>query len=121
MSLSAVTTTVLPFPTARPRTPGLEAFRAVLRYGRGMTLTNGNALAGRLAKLAFDLGVSLWLSSPAKELIVKNGTVKGAIVEKEGKPIQVTAQRAVVLACGGLPAPLPRRPAGRRARHVLRS
>ena len=36
----------------------------VLRHGRGMTLTNGNALAGRLAKSAFDLGIPLWLSSP---------------------------------------------------------
>ena len=31
-------------------------FAQVLRYGRGMTLTNGNALAGRFAKSAFDLG-----------------------------------------------------------------
>ena len=28
--------------------------RDVLRHGRGMTLTNGNALAGRLAKSALD-------------------------------------------------------------------
>ncbi len=31
----------------------------VIRYGRGMTLTNGNALAGRLAKSAFDLKIPL--------------------------------------------------------------
>jgi hypothetical protein len=36
----------------------------VMRYGRGMNLTNGNALAGRLAKSAFDLKIPLWLSSP---------------------------------------------------------
>ncbi len=84
-------------------------FAQVLRYGRGMTLTNGNALAGRLAKSAFDLGVLLWLSTPAKELIVENGTVKGAIVEKEGKSIQVIAKRAVVLACGGFPHDVARR------------
>src|SRR5436309_7102405 len=29
----------------------------VMRHGRGMTLTNGNALAGRLAKTAFDLDI----------------------------------------------------------------
>ena len=34
-------------------------FFQVLRYGRGMLLTNGNALAGRLAKSAFDLGIPL--------------------------------------------------------------
>jgi succinate dehydrogenase/fumarate reductase flavoprotein subunit len=84
-------------------------FAQVMRYGRGMTLTNGNALAGRLAKSAFDLGVLLWLSAPAKELIVENGAVRGAIVEKDGKPIQVNARRAVVLACGGFPHDVARR------------
>ena len=42
----------------------------VMRHGRGMTLTNGNALAGRLAKSAFDLNIPLWLSSPVHELVV---------------------------------------------------
>ncbi len=46
----------------------------VLRYGRGMTLTNGNALAGRLAKSALDLKIPLWLSSPVRELTIENGT-----------------------------------------------
>jgi succinate dehydrogenase/fumarate reductase flavoprotein subunit len=84
-------------------------FAQVMRYGRGMTLTNGNALAGRLAKSAFDLGVPLWLSAPAKELIVENGAVRGAIVEKDGKSIRVNAKRAVVLACGGFPHDIARR------------
>lgn len=84
-------------------------FGQVMRHGRGMTLTNGNALAGRLAKSAFDLGVPLWLSAPAKELIVENGAVRGAIVEKDGKSIRVNAKRAVVLACGGFPHDVARR------------
>lgn len=84
-------------------------FAQVMHYGRGMTLTNGNALAGRLTKSALDLGVSLWLSSPAKELIVENGAVKGAVAEKDGTSIQVTAKRAVVLACGGFPHDVARR------------
>jgi len=46
-------------------------FLDVVRHGRGMTLTNGNALAGRLAKSAFDLNIPLWLSSPVRELIVE--------------------------------------------------
>ena len=50
----------------------------VMRHGRGMTLTNGNALAGRLAKSAFDLKIPLWLSSPVRELIVEDGAVRGA-------------------------------------------
>jgi succinate dehydrogenase/fumarate reductase flavoprotein subunit len=83
----------------------------LLRYGRGMTLTNGNALVGRLAKSAFDLGIPLWRSSPVRELIVENGTVRGAIVEREGRRIRVIAKRGVVLACGGFPHDVARRKA----------
>jgi succinate dehydrogenase/fumarate reductase flavoprotein subunit len=83
----------------------------VLRHGRGMTLTNGNALAGRLAKSAFDLNVPLWLSSPVRELIVEDGAVHGAIVERDGRSIRVHAQRGVVLACGGFPHDVARRKA----------
>lgn len=86
-------------------------FRDVMRYGRGMTLTNGNALAGRLAKSALDLKIPLWLSSPVRELIVENGAVCGAIVEREGRMIRVRARRGVVLACGGFPHDVARRKA----------
>src|SRR6185437_17070740 len=61
----------------------------VLRYGRGMTLTNGNALAGRLAKSALDLKIPLWLSSPVRELTLENGAVTGAIVTREGRTVRV--------------------------------
>src|SRR3954464_4743611 len=73
----------------------------VMRHGRGMTLTNGNALAGRLAKSAMDLKIPLWLSSPVRELIVEDGAVRGAVIEREGRRIRVNARRGVVLACGG--------------------
>jgi succinate dehydrogenase/fumarate reductase flavoprotein subunit len=85
--------------------------RDVLRYGRGMTLTNGNALAGRLAKSAFDLKIPLWLSSPVRELIVENGAVRGALIEREGRRVEVRARRGVVLACGGFPHDVARRKA----------
>jgi succinate dehydrogenase/fumarate reductase flavoprotein subunit len=83
----------------------------VLRHGRGMTLTNGNALAGRLAKSALDLKIPLWLSSPVRELIVENGAVRGAIVTHEGRDVRVHARRGVVLACGGFPHDVARRKA----------
>ncbi|MGB3488576.1 MAG: FAD-dependent oxidoreductase [Xanthobacteraceae bacterium] len=86
-------------------------FRDVMKHGRGMTLTNGNALAGRLAKSAFDLKVPLWLSSPVRELVVDNGAVRGAIVQHEGKDVRVNATRGVVLACGGFPHDVARRKA----------
>jgi len=81
----------------------------VMRYGRGMNLTNGNALAGRLAKSAFDLRIPLWLSSPVRDLIVEDGAVRGAKVERDGRLVRVTAKRGVVLACGGFPHDVARR------------
>ena len=78
-------------------------FWDVARYGRGMMLTNGNALAGRLAKSAFDLDIPLWLSSPVRELLVENGAVRGAIIQRENGEVRVRASRGVVLACGGFP------------------
>ena len=83
----------------------------VMRHGRGMTLTNGNALAGRLAKSAFDLKIPLWLSSPVLELVVEDGAVRGANIERQGKLIRVNARRGVVLACGGFPHDVARRKA----------
>ncbi|MEZ2145011.1 FAD-dependent oxidoreductase [Bradyrhizobium sp. DN5] len=84
-------------------------FMDVLRYGRGMTLTNGNALAGRLAKSALDLKIPMWLSSPVRELTVENGAVTGAIVSREGRDLRVRARHGVVLACGGFPHDVERR------------
>ncbi|WP_448030023.1 FAD-dependent oxidoreductase [Bradyrhizobium liaoningense] len=81
----------------------------VLRYGRGMTLTNGNALAGRLARSALDLKIPMWLSSPVRELTVENGTVTGAIVSREGRDVRIRARQGVVLACGGFPHDVERR------------
>src|SRR4029077_6770945 len=42
----------------------------VMRHGRGMNLTNGNALAGRLAKSAFQLQIPLRLASPVRGMIL---------------------------------------------------
>jgi len=84
-------------------------FFDVMRFGRGMTLTNGNALVARLARSAFDLNIPLWLSSPVRELIVRDGKVEGAIVAHNGGEVRVIARRGVVLACGGFPHDVARR------------
>lgn len=81
----------------------------VLRHGRGMTLTNGNALAGRLAKAGMDAGIPVWLSSSVKKLIVENDKVVGAVVRREGRDMEVRARRGVVLAAGGFPHDVERR------------
>jgi succinate dehydrogenase/fumarate reductase flavoprotein subunit len=84
-------------------------FLDVLRHGRGMTLTNGNALAGRLAKAGMDQGVDVWLDSPVRKLIVEGQAVVGAIVDREGSAVTVRVRRGVVLAAGGFPHDVERR------------
>lgn len=81
----------------------------VMRYGRGMTLTNGNALAGRLAKAGMDLNIPVWLNAPVKKLIMEGDAVVGATVVRDGKPIEIRVRRGVVLACGGFPYDVERR------------
>jgi len=76
---------------------------ATLFHGRGVRLTNGNALAGRLLKSALDAGVRLEASTAVKSLIREDGRVAGAVLESDGKEIRVAARKGVVLACGGFP------------------
>ncbi|PAT36982.1 FAD-dependent oxidoreductase [Vandammella animalimorsus] len=84
-------------------------FADVLQHGRGMTLTNGNALAGRLFKAGLDLDIPVWLNAPAQKLITDQGRVVGATVVREGQPIDLRVRRGVVLACGGFPHDIERR------------
>jgi succinate dehydrogenase/fumarate reductase flavoprotein subunit len=79
------------------------------KLGRGMTLTNGNALVGRLAKSAFDLNIPMWLNSPVHELIQDKGSVVGAKVLRDGREVTIQAARGVVLAAGGFPHDIARR------------
>ena len=81
----------------------------VMRHGRGMTLTNGNALAGRLAKAGMDLKIPVWLNAPVKRLIVEGDAVVGASVVRDGSPVEIRVRRGVVLACGGFPYDVERR------------
>ena len=81
----------------------------MLRHGRPMTLTSGNALAARLLKSARNLGVELWARAPAESLVVHDGRVTGALVQRDGTLVRVEARRGVVLACGGFPHDLARR------------
>ncbi|PZQ47592.1 MAG: 3-oxosteroid 1-dehydrogenase [Rhodovulum sulfidophilum] len=73
------------------------------RYGRGVQVTSGNALAARLAKSCFALGIPIHTETPAESLIRDGETVTGAVVKGVSGPARITARRAVVLACGGFP------------------
>jgi len=82
---------------------------ATLLHGRGVRLTNGNALAGRLLKSALDAGVELWSGAPVMELMRDGKAVTGAVVQREGQAVRVRARKGVVLACGGFPQDAARR------------
>lgn len=86
-------------------------FLDLLRYGRGMRLTNGGALVARLARSLQDLHIPLWLSCPMQELLVESGKVTGVRVLREGRSIELRPRLATVLACGGFPHDLARRSA----------
>lgn len=83
--------------------------RDLALHGRGMRLTNGNALAGRLAKSAADLGIPLWLNAPAGELLREGDSVTGAIINTTDGAVEVRAKKGVVLATGGFPHDIARR------------
>lgn len=70
-------------------------------YRRGVQVTSGNALAARLAKSALDLGIPIWTDTPARRLVVQQGSVTGAVVQHDGQDVTVVARHGVVLAAGG--------------------
>ena len=78
-------------------------FRDLALHRRGMRLVNGNALAARLAKSAFDRGVEIRVSMPVKRLLHRDGRVVGAMAETPAGEVEIVARRGVVLACGGFP------------------
>jgi 3-oxosteroid 1-dehydrogenase len=71
------------------------------KYGRDTRLTAGNSLVARLRRSLQLRDVPLWLESPAKRLIYDGDKVVGAVVERNGKEIEVRASEGVVLAAGG--------------------
>lgn len=77
--------------------------RDLLTCGRPMQLSNGAALVGRMAKSVLDRNIPIWYDAPARELIVRDGRVVGAVISREGRPVSVFARRGVVLATGGYP------------------
>jgi 3-oxosteroid 1-dehydrogenase len=89
-------------------TPGgfVRGARLVLRTlggaVRGQHLVGmGAALAGTLMFITRRRGVPVWLSAPLQELVVEEGRVVGAVVERAGTSVRVRARRGVMLAAGG--------------------
>jgi 3-oxosteroid 1-dehydrogenase len=70
--------------------------------GKGdQRVTLGPAVVARLRRSLMDRDIPLWLGAPMTELIVEQGRVVGAIVERDGKPVTIRARRGVLLATGG--------------------
>ncbi|HEY0213524.1 MAG TPA: FAD-dependent oxidoreductase [Paenirhodobacter sp.] len=80
----------------------------LMRYGRGVQLTSGNALAARLAKSTFDLGIEIITDAPVQQLVQEDGRVTGVVATIAGQRRQITAMRGVVLAAGGFARDLQR-------------
>ena len=83
--------------------------RDLARHGRGMRLTNGNALAGRLFRSALNAGVQVWTEAPALHLVQEGGAVRGALLRTRDGEVHVAARSGVVLAAGGFPQDAARR------------
>jgi succinate dehydrogenase/fumarate reductase flavoprotein subunit len=82
----------------------------VLRFGRGQQLSNGNALIARLARaLVLELRAPVWTYAAATRLLYESGRIAGAMVTKNGQPVEVSASRGVVLASGGFAHDVERR------------
>jgi len=71
------------------------------KTNRHRRLTGGNALLGRLFKTMLERKIPIWTNAGMTSLVETKGKVTGAIIEKDGKEVRVTAKRGVVLAAGG--------------------
>ena len=82
----------------------------LITYRRGMQLVNGPALIARLVKSADEVGVRLWVDSPATALTTDgDGRVTGAVLGRPDGSVTVRASRGVLLAAGGFPNDVSRR------------
>lgn len=62
----------------------------------------GQSLAARLRLAMAERGIDLWLASPMTELLTAgDGSVVGAVVDKDGTPRRIGARGGVILAAGG--------------------
>jgi 3-oxosteroid 1-dehydrogenase len=75
-----------------------------LRYRRGTRLVLGNALVAKLLYHLIDHGAAIWTNSRTARLILENGRVCGAVVQRGGVEVRLRARKGIVLAGGGFPA-----------------
>lgn len=74
---------------------------ARLRRKRDNRLALGPALVARLRRSLLDRQIPLWTRAPVTELVVRNGRVIGAVIDRVGRSRYVQARRGVLMATGG--------------------
>lgn len=77
---------------------------AAARARRRHILTNGASLIAQMLKALIELGgpqPPLWTNTALDDLIVENGRVVGARVNRDGTTLNIEARRGVLLAAGG--------------------
>ncbi|AGF71249.1 FAD-dependent oxidoreductase [Corynebacterium halotolerans] len=68
--------------------------------GRNMVV-GGTALAAGLVAGARRAGVEMWTNAPLTGLVLDDGRVTGAVVDRDGQSVRVAATGGVLLAAGG--------------------
>jgi len=77
---------------------------AAARMRKRQILTNGASLIGQMLKAMIDLSDGpppLWINAAMDDLIVDDGRVIGARINRAGTPVNVEARKGVLLAAGG--------------------
>jgi 3-oxosteroid 1-dehydrogenase len=72
-----------------------------LRSRRDRRTTRGAALIGTLMREVIRRKIPLHLNTALQELVVEDGRVTGAVVEREGRRETLLARHGVILAAGG--------------------
>ncbi|MFJ9313329.1 3-ketosteroid-delta-1-dehydrogenase [Pimelobacter simplex] len=91
------------------RKPGKGLPRVLRRAAQGIGgmvvgrdyLAGGQALAAGLFDGALRAGIPIWRETTLVELVTEGDRVVGAVLERDGGRVTVTARRGVVLAAGG--------------------
>jgi 3-oxosteroid 1-dehydrogenase len=73
----------------------------IFKNKRSRRLACGCAGIARLRLSMMDRGMPLWLKTSMTDLIVEDGKVVGARIERDGKPMEIRTRLGVVLAAGG--------------------
>lgn len=77
-------------------------FRTLGQFAAGKRPVGiGGALSSSLMHIVRNQQTPVWLSAPLVDLIVEDGAVVGAVVDKDGHRRRVRARRGVILAAGG--------------------